>query len=84
MLLIKQIMQGIPFLLLLLISSTGFGLMLAAFFKTSSAFLGAANLIYIVVGILGGGFIPMAILEKSNIINQLMYVNPFHYVSAPY
>ncbi len=83
-LLIQQILQGLPFLILLLISSTGFGLMLAAFFKTSSAFLGAANLIYLFVGILSGGFVPMAILEKSNIINNLMYINPFHYVTAPY
>lgn len=83
-LLIDRIFEGLPFLILLLVSSTAFGLMIAAFFRTSSAFLGAANLIYIVIAILSGGFVPLAILEKSDILKGLMYINPFQYVIGPY
>lgn len=83
-LLFDNVAKGLPFLILLLISSTGFGLMLAAFFKTSSAFLGAANLIYIIVAVLSGGFVPITIMEKSAVLNALMYINPFHYATALY
>ncbi len=83
-LLIDRVLKGLPLLILLLISATAFGLMIAAFFKTSSAFLGAANLIYAVIAILSGGFVPLAILEKSEILKNLMYINQFQYITGLY
>lgn len=77
---LKNLGTALPFLIIILASSSGFGLMLTIFFKSSASFIAASNFAFVIISFLSGGFTPIRTLELDNVLKILVYFNPFYYV----
>lgn len=77
---LDHLAAAIPFLFIILASSSAFGLMLTIFFKSSASFIAASNFIFVVVSFLSGGYVPIHALEADKVLNVMLYFNPFYYI----
>ncbi|WP_283272474.1 ABC transporter ATP-binding protein/permease [Spiroplasma sp. SV19] len=75
---------AIPFVVLVFISTLSLGLMLASVFKSTTAFIAASNIIFMPIALLSGTFIPAELINASNVLKYVTYVNPFKYTMDPF
>ncbi len=80
----KHISISIPYVVLMFVSSITFGIMLASLFKSTTAFIAVSNTIFLPIAFLSGSFVPMDLIEKSNVLSILTYFSPFKYVLDPF
>lgn len=77
---LNNLLAALPFLTILLASSSGFGLMLTIFFKSSASFIAASNFAFVIISFLSGGYTPINTLEADAILKIMVYFNPFYYI----
>ncbi|AHI53530.1 ABC transporter ATP-binding protein [Spiroplasma sabaudiense Ar-1343] len=77
--------EAIGYLVVVILASTTFGIMIASLFKSTSptAYITISNIIFIPIAFLSGSFIPISLIEKSEILNVFSYFNPFKYSITP-
>lgn len=80
----KQIGSLLPFLVLILFSSIGLGMMLSSIFKSTTAYVAVSNVIYMPVAFLSGGFLPIELIQGSEVLKYVSYINLFKYSVDPY
>ncbi len=79
-----RLFQALPLLIILLVSSSGFGLMLTLFFKSSASFIAASNFAFVIISFLSGGYTPFDTLEADAVLKIIVYFNPFYYITSLY
>lgn len=75
---------AIPFLVILIITSISLGMMLASIFKSTTSFIAISNVIYLPVAFLSGGFVPIEMINNTNALKYITYINPFKYCLDPF
>jgi biotin transporter BioY len=66
-----QVLPTTGFLILILFVSMIFGLMIASIAKSSSAAFGIANMIFMPVTFLSGGFFPIELIRSSQTLSAI-------------
>ncbi|AXK50818.1 ABC transporter ATP-binding protein/permease [Spiroplasma alleghenense] len=81
----KDWWSSFGYLVIIILSSTTLGIMIASLFKSSSptSYITISNIIFIPIAFLSGSFIPISLIEKSDILNPISYINPFKYSITP-
>lgn len=75
---------AIPFLFILIITSITLGMMFASVFKSPTAFIAISNVFYLPIAFLSGGFIPTELINGSDVLKYVTYINPFKYCLDPF
>lgn len=80
----KDIGSAIPFLIILFVTSISIGMMFASIFKSSTAFIAISNVFYLPIAFLSGGFVPIQLINGSEVLKYVTYINPFKYCLDPF
>ncbi|WP_338985466.1 ABC transporter ATP-binding protein/permease [Spiroplasma endosymbiont of Diplazon laetatorius] len=79
-----QIGESLPFLLLTLVQSISLGMLLAALFKSTTAYIAVSNVLYMPIAFLGGSFLPIDLIMNSSVLKYATYINIFKYCMDPF
>ncbi|PQP79027.1 hypothetical protein C6B38_02615 [Spiroplasma sp. ChiS] len=75
----NNFVAAIPFVILVFISTIALGLMLASIFKSITSFIAGSNVIFMPIAFLSGSFIPSELINSSDVLKYVTYINPFKY-----
>ncbi|KAF0851452.1 ABC transporter ATP-binding protein/permease [Spiroplasma poulsonii] len=75
---------AVPFVVLVFISTISLGMMLSSIFKSTTSFIAGSNVIFMQIAFLSGAFIPAELINGSDVLKYVTYINPFKYKMDPF
>ncbi|WP_381415141.1 ATP-binding cassette domain-containing protein [Spiroplasma endosymbiont of Anurida maritima] len=80
----KNILASIPFILIVFASSIAIGMAIASVCKSMTSLIAISNIIYMPIAFLSGAFLPVELINNSDVLKYITYINPFKYALEPF